>query len=352
MNSKRFIRLSLCLTLILLILVAGVQIAVDPLFQYHTPWFGMKPVIINDRYQNAGVAKNFDFDNVIIGNSLSENYKVSDVSNAFGGETVKLTASGSHALDWTYILSILNKKDSAPKHILINMDPYIFNASPTELKHELPEYLYDRDYFNDVKYLYNFSVIKDFTYDAIKRNKNNRIPNYDSFMLWSDDFEYGKDFVLSHYNRPKVSTETLYSDDTEDYCNNIDQNLSLLFPFIEGMSDTEFVFFFSPFSMLFWDMEMRENGVEKQKAGYLKACEILSAYDNVSLYLWTDNDMLDVMGDLNNYCDEAHYSPKVCEMMAERIGKKEGIIIRETYKEEINKLFDYIENYDYEKLFV
>ena len=349
MKSKTFIKITLSLLLAGLILVAGVQIAIDPLFQYHTPWFGLKPVITNERYQNAGVAKNFDFENVIIGNSLSENFKVSDVSSAFGGETVTLTASGSHALDWTYTLDVLNAKSKYPEHILFNMDPYIFQASYRELKHDVPRYLYNSDYSDDVNYLFNFSIINDFTYDTIKKNKSNRIPDYDSFMIWDDDFEYGKDFVLDHYSRPEISHE---EPDIKGYTENVTGNLKLLLPYVEEMPDTEFVFFFSPFSMLYWDTQTRVNAVEKQKAGYITACEILSEYDNVTLYLWTDEKMLDIMGNLDNYVDEAHYSPEVCEVMAERIRNREGIITKDTYEKEINNLFDYIESYDYDSLLI
>lgn len=334
--------------LIGLILVAGMQIAIDPLFQYHTPWFGLRPVITNERYQNAGIAKTFEFDNVIIGNSLSENFRVSDISKAFGGETVKLTASGSHTLDWTYILDALSKRDNQPKHILFNMDPYIFQASFTELKHEVPTYLYDDNYLNDMNYLFNFSVINDFTFDTLKKNMSNRIPDYDSFMLWDDDFEYGKDFVLDHYQRPKVTTD---EPDTKGYIKTVKENLDLLLPYIERLKDTEFVFFFSPFSMLYWDMQTRENSVDMQKEGFLTACEILSEYENVAIYLWNDSAMLNIMGDLENYVDEAHYSPEICTIMAERFGRRDGIITKETYQESIDKLFSYIESYDYDSLF-
>ena len=348
MNSKRFIRLSLCLTLVLLILVAVIQIAVDPLFQYHKPWFGMEPVITDERYQNAGIARNFDFDNVIIGNSLSENFKPSDVSNAFGGETVKLTASGSHALDWTYVLTVLKRRESPPKNVMFNLDPYIFHASDTELKHELPSYLYDNNYFNDVNYLFNFSVFDEFTVSMITRNRKDSIPDYDSFMV-ANDFEFSKDFVLAHYTRPELNANE--SSAVEMPSMEVTENLNLLLPYLETMEDTQFVFFFSPFSMLYWDMKTREKTVEQLKAEYLTACSILTKYNNVTLYLWTDDEMLGVMSDLNNYVDEAHYSPEVCEMMTDRIGKHEGIVTEANYEKEIGKLFDCIENFDYESLF-
>lgn len=167
-------------------------------------------------------------------------------------------------------------------------------------------------------------------------------------MLWDDDFDYGRDFVLSHYSRPSITnTEPEYGEYTETVQNNI----QLLEPFIDSMKDTEFVFFFSPFSMLYWDMQTRENTVYKNKIGYVTASEILLKYDNVTLYLWTDDEIFEIMGDLNNYVDEAHYSPDVCTLMAERIGRREGVINEDNYMDEIEKLFLYIEHFDYDSLF-
>lgn len=157
MNSKRFIRFSLCLTLILLILVASMQIAIDPLFQYHKPWFGLKYVVADERYINAGVAKNGSFENAVIGNSMSENFMPSDVTATFEGESVSLVMHGSYALDWSYVLNILSNRKRKINNILINIDPYVFEASPTHFEHELPRYLYDDNIVNDVKY---FSIFQ------------------------------------------------------------------------------------------------------------------------------------------------------------------------------------------------
>ena len=85
MSGKKFVRISLILTAAFLVLIAVVNIAVDPLFQYHKPWFGLEPVITNERYQNAGVIKHFDFDNAVLGTSLSENFIISEVNDTFGG---------------------------------------------------------------------------------------------------------------------------------------------------------------------------------------------------------------------------------------------------------------------------
>lgn len=107
MKGKTYIVTTLSIFFVVLILVGSFTVVIDPLFQYHKPWFGMKPVIESQRYHNAGIAKQFDFDNVIIGNSMSENFVPNDVSEMFGGKTVKLAAAGSLPLDWSYLLKIL-----------------------------------------------------------------------------------------------------------------------------------------------------------------------------------------------------------------------------------------------------
>ena len=110
MSGKKFVRLSLILTAVFLVLIAAVNIAIDPLFQYHKPWFGLEPVITNERYQNAGVIKHFDFDNVIMGTSMCENFKVSEVNDLFGGQTVKVTIACSTADNMTYQLKLLKSR--------------------------------------------------------------------------------------------------------------------------------------------------------------------------------------------------------------------------------------------------
>ena len=348
MNGKMYSKTVVIAVIAVLLLIGTVNVLIDPLFQYHKPLFGLEPVITSERYQDAGIAKNFEFDNAVIGNSLSENFVLSELDDALGGKTVKLTASGSHALDWTYILKLLSRRAPQTKTVLCNLDPYIFAASHTELKHYLPDYLYDRFLLNDVNYLFNFTILGYFTLDTLKKNKNGNIPDYDRFEVWDDDVEYGRDVVLKNYKRAEISEDPR---DTSDYTENIADNIALLIPYFEKMPDTDFVFFFSPFSMLFWDSQIRSGSVQMQKAGYLKACEMLSEYDNVRLYLWTDDQMFGIMGDLDHYIDEAHYDPEVCSVIARRIKVGQGLLTRENYKEEVDKFFDFIYSFDYDSLF-
>ena len=347
MNGKKFAKFSISLTLVFLILAGALQIAIDPLFQYHQPWFGLKPVVTNERYQNAGIAKTFDYENVIIGNSLAENFYVSDVDKLFGGKTVKLTAAGSHTKDWTYTLDIL--KDRKPNKVLINLDPYIMNTDPEELKHELPTFLYDYNYLNDVNYFINFSILNMYTFDMIKKNHTNRVPDYNKVFCWDDDIKTGKTEALKHYQRPQKGTEII---DAGELKSTAVANMKNLTEYYQSMPGTQFVFYCSPFSILFWDKTNQNSGIDAWRETYLDVIRGLMQYNNVSVYFWDDQEMLDTICNLNYYTDEAHYSSEVCRMICDRISEKRGLMQQSNYHSTVNHFFDFLKSYDYDKLFI
>ena len=144
-----FIKFSISLTLVLLILVGALQIAIDPLFQYHQPWFGLQPVVTNERYQVAGMAKQLTFDNCILGNSLCENFKSSSFDKYYNGKTIKLSISGSVVYDWKYVLNLLKNRNGATKNIFCNIDPFTLNKTDGKSNADIPQYLYDTNYIND-----------------------------------------------------------------------------------------------------------------------------------------------------------------------------------------------------------
>lgn len=237
-----------------------------------------------------------------------------------------------------------NRKEHI-SNIIINIDPWVLSASTKEFHQELPVYLYDYDYSNDVNYLLNFSILKEYTIGTIKSNIQNSIPDYNSDSGWDDGTVCGKEKVLEAYRNSSTKDESW--DDIFSYEDSIDANIDVLETYITQMQDTHFIFFFSPYSMLYW----KDQNTEIQKAGYLYACQRLLSYDNTSVYLWSDNEMLSIMSDLDNYRDFEHYGGHISHMIIDRIGNKQGLLTYNNYEYEINTLFAYIESFDYELLF-
>ena len=349
MNSKKTIIATFSLLLCALLVMGTINVVIDPLFQYHKPWFGLEPVVTNERYQNAGIAKNFNFENVILGNSMCENFLVSDVEEVFGGKTVKLTASGSRMLDWSYLLKILSERKNPPKKILVNLDFGFIDSSYKKTRHELPFFLYDDNPFNDVEYLFNFTLLRNYTYEAINANINDSVPDYNTVFGWFDETKNGKDKVIDSYfrntqNNPYRFSEEIYTDG----------NLRLLKKSVESMPDTQFVFFISPYSVLNWK-DIVENGYwDEYKKEFEKIITFMLQYKNISVYAWADDEIFDIISDLDNYRDEMHYGAHINKEILIRIDRGIGLLPanKEKWQPVLDKYFDYFENFDYESIFI
>lgn len=343
MKCKKFIISTLSVLLAGLLLIAGLQIVVDPLFQYHTPWFGMEPVLTDERYQYAGVARNFDYDTVILGNSFCENFKPSDFNKAYGGKTVKLAISGSTTKDWALLLDIINQREAPPKNVFFNIDPYSVLTPTPDPASTVPMYLYDNILFNDIGYFFNFGTLS-IALDTIKRNIEGTVPDADTVFLKNARDKKtvieGRDTIDVLEEEPSVEYARLCAAG----------NLDLLEQYIERMPDTEFSVFFTPVSILYWYKVRQEKSADCWYAVFQLICETLVRHPNVKLYLWSDKEMLDIISDLDNYADEAHCGPAISELMVRRMRGDVGLQLQKTYKEAIDTLFDYTAGFDYASL--
>lgn len=87
---RRWVCGLLACILALLAVCGAVVYVVDPCLYYRVPdkW---QPVLFNERYQTAGLAKNVEADTVLVGTSMAANYRSSWIQETFGTSAVRLT---------------------------------------------------------------------------------------------------------------------------------------------------------------------------------------------------------------------------------------------------------------------
>ena len=73
---KQFVKRFALFSAILLLLLGGMVIGVDPFFHYHKPIGPLKAVVSKGEYQCVGTVRNFDYDSILLGSSVAENYKI------------------------------------------------------------------------------------------------------------------------------------------------------------------------------------------------------------------------------------------------------------------------------------
>ena len=339
-------------TAIFLLAFSALVIYVDPFFHYHGPLEGFPYVIDNQLSQNPGMARNMSYDSCIIGSSMTVNFHTDDFKELMGLDTLKLSYSGAYPRDDYNILKIVFEKGtyarntSGIKAVFLGLDMPTMTAATDEIKYPLPEYLYDKNPINDVKYLWNKDVLLEYIFRPIIQNApSNMSEIYASW--WTEEY-YNIDFVMHGYEAPEPVDEEMDADllipQTQA---NLYENI---IPFIEENPDTTFYVFIPPYSILYWNNVLVENHLEATMNQYKFAASKLLSYDNVRLFYFQN--MEEIVTDLNNYADYTHYKPEINHYMTECFANGEHeVTSADQLEDELLKMRRIVEKFDFEELF-
>lgn len=173
--------------------------AIDPMFHYHAPLKFLSYPLVNERYQNNGIARHFDYDSVITGTSMTENFKTSEAQKLFGSDFIKVAFSGGGYTEIGDNLKAAYDSGHDIKYVIwgLDYDKMIYgkNYRYTE-KGDFPDYLYNDSSLDDIKYFFDPVVIR-LTGSVVKSTVIGRVPtSFDVYANWSADYEYGRDEVI------------------------------------------------------------------------------------------------------------------------------------------------------------
>lgn len=331
--AKKFLKQFFIGSGILLFICVLAVVIFDPFFQYHKPLKGLKEVLTDKEYQCVGSLKTFDYDSVIAGSSVSENYNNSWFDQGFGCRSIKAIRSYGATADLCYLLDIAFEHQDL-KYVFYNLDPSALVADP-ETTYELtgcPMYLYDDNYVNDVEYWLNKGVLMEKIPYLIA---NSVMGDYDenNSYNWAQWKQFNSDMILGLYIRkPSISEmkpETYYED-------LLRKNLELLTSRINAHPETEFYVFVPPYSMLWWDNIYREGDTEAYLYNMEQAMKTLLCFKNVKLFYF-QNDR-EIITDLENYMDILHFSPEINHYICNSLISGKHEITSENYAQNIKDM--------------
>lgn len=317
-NPKRWMLGVLTSLGVLLACCAIVVYLADP-YQVYRPARWFTPLYDNgeEAYYNAGLARHSDYNAVLIGTSMVENTLVSQVDARFGTRCVKLPFEGGMAANHAEALRLaLTTHDLT--HVFYGMDMYSFVRDPAYSSFEMPRYLYDGDPFNDVSYLLNGNVLLHRIPAALYHKlRGNEPPAATADTIyawgWNEDVKYGRESVLGSYDFSQPDVEMWARDIFEG---NVRANFEqYVRPFLEEHPDTEFIFFFPPYSTLQWYIMRQEGHLDAVLRTMEQLAELLLPYPNARLHDFSAN--LAWIEDFSLYADYSHYGPQVNEWMVD-----------------------------------
>jgi len=93
-NSKIWSILCIGIVLVVLMVFALPTAFIDPFFHFHAPREALSYPLNNQRYQNDGIVRHFDYDALITGTSMTENFRTTEFDALFDSKAIKVCYSG------------------------------------------------------------------------------------------------------------------------------------------------------------------------------------------------------------------------------------------------------------------
>lgn len=300
--KKKFLKKLVIGIVIGIIMTACVVIFFDPFFHYHKPIRPLKAVLTQAEYQVIGTLRTFDYDALIAGSSMAENYNNNDFNEAFGCTTIKAVKPAANTVDLLYFLEEAFKEKEIKK-IFYNLDISALTSSRREtfVENGMPLYLYNKNPLDDIKYLFNKDILfKEIPYMVA----TSVLTDYDE----GDSYNWAqyKDFSIMYY---EPTLDRLPMQTEEDYREDVDRNISLLANMVKKHPETEFIFIVPPYSSLWWYEADMKGELEADFYALKEAFSKLLSLENVEIHYFQH--LEEIVSNLDLYMDLLHFHPNV-----------------------------------------
>ncbi len=301
----------------------------DPFYQYHAPFLGLQAVLNDRENQMLGTIRNFQYDSLLVGSSVAENFDTDWLNAAYDCNALKaIRASGSMA-------DLLYYVEEAEEHNIRNifwcLDIFAMNGSPeVQLHNNIPRYLLTETPLDDIPYLYNKEILLE-KIPAMIVSSIMGINTGGKAYNWAEGKNFSAEGAMRWYDRPQAPEGNVAQKSPESCTGTVQENIKMLSAQIEEHPEIQYRFLIPPYSMLWWDCAWI-NGEEEERFYILEeTLPMLLAFDNVEVYYFQNN--RDIICNLDNYMDMIHYSPEVNQFMLEQMQAGSCRLTEENWEE-------------------
>ncbi|MCM1262450.1 MAG: hypothetical protein NC313_06980 [Butyrivibrio sp.] len=344
MKERKWFYRTIIYLVFALVMFALIVVIVDPYFHFHAPIKGTSYRLYEERYINDGIARHFDYDAIITGTSMTQNFKTSEFDELFGTSSIKLPFSGGGPQEISQSLQRAFDYNNHIEKVLWGLDGVMLIKEYDYKRYEeYPTYLYDDLVLNDVNYVLNKSIF----YHGVLNNmlmtlRGDKPTTFDEYSAW--ERETGYDVVKAgHEHRGVIADDRGLSDEERKL---VEDNIRInVCSVIEQNPDTTFYIFFPPYSILFWDYWDISGKVSEQIEAESIATELILQYPNVELFCFNEN--VDLISNFDNYSDELHYRAEINSLILKWINDGEYRLTLDNYHAHEDKEKEIFLNYVY-----
>lgn len=348
MKEKKWFFGTIICVVICLGLFAAVIVVTDPYFHFHAPLQWLSYDMSDERYANDGISRHFEYDAIITGSSMMQNFKTSEFDELFVCNAIKLPYAGAVYQEISQSLQRAFSYQEGIKAVVWGLDGSgLIKEANYQSYENFPTYLYDANPFNDIYYVLNKDVMCHRTlHNLLMTMTGTPSTTFDEYS--SRDYENGYAAVMRNYDRREdiLADTGLTEEERRMVEENIRENVCAV---IEQNPDTTFYIFFTPYSVVYWDGWYRNGRISAQIEAEELAAGLLLQYDNVELYCFYENE--DLIFNLNYYRDPIHYISEINSEILRWMQEGEYCLTKENYQEHAKRERELYLGYDYDALF-
>jgi len=330
MKEKTWNTIVLAGTCGILFLVALITFVIDPYLHYRKPSGILEYPLKDERYINDGIARNYEYEAMITGTSMAQNFKASQMEELWQVPTVKTAYSGAtfHELNASIQRAIAYNPNL--KYVLCSFDGSRINHDAYADSYDgYPEYLYDKNVLNDVNYLLNKDVVPKTIAVVNYTHAGNKTTTMDAYGMWSQYKVYGKEAVEATVV-PKQAAAQIVSFTKEDE-ERVRENVTANYVKTAlDNPDVTFYFYLPPYSIYYWQDLLKTGQLEAQLKAEELAVSLMTEASNIHVFGYADR--IEITGDLDNYMDILHYGDWINEEIMNMIYKGEGELTQGNYR--------------------
>jgi hypothetical protein len=310
LTSSQWLKRFIALVLAVLVILAAAVYIIDPYYHYRAYDNKYK---IDKIFSVPGVVKNYDYDTIIIGSSMTQNFDPETFRQELGQNPVKATIGGMDNPEVAALLKLAQDSGHAENYYLC-IDNSMLNSDDGEER--FPQYLLDDNVFNDYRYFWGYEAWMRFIpldlglvladkLGITLPSRFNDARSIDRMGDWAYLYNFGADYVLERYAKSStggasnVDMTTVY-DTSFETCDALLDSLDL--------SQGNITVYFPPYSALLWYTLQQSGTLDDMLAIKQHFVERISQYDNVTIY---DFQGAEFTADLDNYMDLSHHSTEI-----------------------------------------
>lgn len=314
LSSAQWLRRFLALALAILAVLAVCVYIIDPYYNYRAYDHKYK---LDKIFSVPGVVKNFDYDAIVIGSSLTQNFDMDSFREELGQNAVKATLGGITSREISALFKLAQESGHAQTYYIC-ADTFVLSSDSG--KQRFPDYLMDFSLLNDYNYFWGYEAWMRFipldlallAADKLGIELPSRYydaRSIDMMGTWDYRYEFSAERVLDVYAESATggAVNVDVSSISADPITNCDAFIDSL-----DLSEGNIVFFFPPCSALLWYDMMQDGRMESALELKRHFLQRVSVYDNVKVF---DFQGAELTADLDNYMDISHYSPDINDFM-------------------------------------